>query len=59
MNRKRRMVRTCPLCGMPWRHDSESLAQHLRDAHEGDVSALIYHLVRALDRLLNRRPKRK
>jgi len=48
-------VRTCPLCGCPWKHDAVSLFQHLKSTHENDLSALAWHLARALRLLLNRR----
>jgi len=55
--KEKREVKTCPLCGEPWRNYATSLLSHLKEEHENDFTALAWHVVYAYTKLLNR-PKR-
>lgn len=48
-------IRTCPLCGV--RFCQETFCSHLRDEHEGDHDALVWHLNREIMRRLNRKDR--
>lgn len=51
---KVRRVKTCPLCGDRC-EKGQSILGHLRYRHEQDTDSVMFHLARALHKLLNRR----